>query len=488
MRQRLTIILTFVVIIGLLVLINAVSHVQEEEVRDLEMFANRSTYHAGPSGARALHDFLNESGYKVMRWREPLSQLMNTSKQPVSTLVIVGETRLPFEDEDFTILRAWVGRGGRLVMIDRTPDPRLMGNAGWTIRAKEQRLPDIDTNPGNVNQMTENVSELQPLQPTLLTNNIESVMPSRFASRLVFTVEATPGVTNSGTTMVDPGAVAPSPSPTPEPTLEEDFWGLPEETATPTPVPVADPDDDYGEGDYSGIVAPVAHIGDADGAVVLDYNYGDGRVILVSDPYLISNGGLVLKDNLALAINVLGGPRNTGLIAFDEYHQGRGITRNAFASYFAGTSVLPIAGQIVVLVLVVLWTNGRRFARPLPLTQVDRRSSLEFVASMAELQERSRAYDLAIENIYTRTRRVLARHAGVDYNSSRSEIAQRIAERSTIDRDELEKLMRECEEAINGEPVNSRDTIDIVKRLRKLERDLGLRLRSREARQAAENI
>ncbi len=488
MRQRLTIILTFVVIIGLLVLINAVSHVQEEEVRDLEMFANRSTYHAGPSGARALHDFLNESGYKVMRWREPLSQLMNTSKQPVSTLVIVGETRLPFEDEDFTILRAWVGRGGRLVIIDRTPDPRLMGNAGWTIRAKEQRLPDIDTNPGNVNQMTENVSELQPLQPTLLTNNIESVMPSRFASRLVFTVEATPGVTNSGTTMVDPGAVAPSPSPPPEPTLEEDFWGLPEETATPTPVPVADPDDDYGEGDYSGIVAPVAHIGDADGAVVVDYNYGDGRVILVSDPYLISNGGLVLKDNLALAINVLGGPRNTGLIAFDEYHQGRGITRNAFASYFAGTSVLPIAGQIVVLVLVVLWTNGRRFARPLPLTQVDRRSSLEFVASMAELQERSRAYDLAIENIYTRTRRVLARHAGVDYNSSRSEIAQRIAERSTIDRDELEKLMRECEEAINGEPVNSRDTIDIVKRLRKLERDLGLRLRSREARQAAENI
>lgn len=488
MRQRLTIILTFVVIIGLLVLINAVSHVQEEEVRDLEMFANRSTYHAGPSGARALHDFLNESGYKVMRWREPLSQLMNTSKQPVSTLVIVGETRLPFEDEDFTILRAWVGRGGRLVIIDRTPDPRLMGNAGWTIRAKEQRLPDIDTNPGNVNQMTENVSELQPLQPTLLTNNIESVMPSRFASRLVFTVEATPGVTNSGTTMVDPGAVAPSPSPTPEPTLEEDFWGLPEETATPTPVPVADPDDDYGEGDYSGIVAPVAHIGDADGAVVVDYNYGDGRVILVSDPYLISNGGLVLKDNLALAINVLGGPRNTGLIAFDEYHQGRGITRNAFASYFAGTSVLPIAGQIVVLVLVVLWTNGRRFARPLPLTQVDRRSSLEFVASMAELQERSRAYDLAIENIYTRTRRVLARHAGVNYNSSRSEIAQRIAERSTIDRDELEKLMRECEEAINGEPVNSRDTIDIVKRLRKLERDLGLRLRSREARQAAENI
>jgi len=150
--------------------------------------------------------------------------------------------------------------------------------------------------------------------------------------------------------------------------------------------------------------------------------------------------------------------------------------------------VLAIAAQIVLLVLLVLWTRARRFGRPLPLARVDRRSSLEFVASMAELQERSRAFDLAIENIYTRTRRVLARHAGMDYNSSRSEIASRIAARSTIDRQRLETLMRQCEEAINGEPINWRQAIDLVRRLREVERDLGLRMRSRELRQAAENI
>ena len=177
-----------------------------------------------------------------------------------------------------------------------------------------------------------------------------------------------------------------------------------------------------------------------------------------------------------------------GLIAFDEYHQGRGVTRNAFASYFSGTPVLAIAGQVALLILLILWTNARRFARPLPLAQVDRRSSLEFVASMAELQERSRAFDLAVENIYTRTRRVLVRHAGVDYNSSRSEIATRIAARSTIDRNKLETLMRQCEDAINGEPINWRQAIDLVRRLREVERDLGLRMRSREVRQAAENI
>jgi hypothetical protein len=494
MRQRLTIILTFVVIIGLLVIINAISHVQEEQERDLEMFANRSTYHSGPTGTRALHDFLSESGYKVMRWREPLGQIMSSSRISVSTLVIVGETRLPLDDQDFTVLRAWVGRGGRLVVIDRTPETHLMSNPGWAINPIEGQLPGLDTNPGDANQMTERVAEVKPIQPTLLTTNVESVMPSRFASRFVIAAERKPDIA-SGETIIDPGGVVTSvPSPTPVFDEEEDFWGssLPEESATqPPPEAIIDEgagEDSEGDDDHSANQAPIAHIADADGALVVDYAFGAGRVVLVSDPYLISNGGVVLKDNLALAINVLGGPRNQGLIAFDEYHQGHGISRNAFASYFAGTSVLPIAGQLVLLVLVVLWTNGRRFARPLPLTHVDRRSSLEFVASMAELQERSRAYDLAIENIYTRTRRVLARHAGVDYNSSRSEIAQRIAERSTIDRNELEALMRECEEAINGEPINSRETVGLVRRLRQIERDLGLRLRSREARQAAENI
>jgi hypothetical protein len=107
---------------------------------------------------------------------------------------------------------------------------------------------------------------------------------------------------------------------------------------------------------------------------------------------------------------------------------------------------------------------------------------------MAELQERSGAFDLAIENIYTRTRRVLARHAGLDYNSSRSEIASRIAERSSIDKQKLETLMRQCEEAINGGSITARQSIDLVKRLREVEKGLGLLTRRRDERQAAEKI
>ncbi len=103
---------------------------------------------------------------------------------------------------------------------------------------------------------------------------------------------------------------------------------------------------------------------------------------------------------------------------------------------------------------------------------------------MAELQQRARAFDLALENIYSRTRRVLARYAGMDYNSPRTEIASRVAARSVLEVHSLEVLMRQCEEAINGAPLTERQAILLAKRLRDLEGTLGLRLRSRDAKQA----
>jgi hypothetical protein len=107
---------------------------------------------------------------------------------------------------------------------------------------------------------------------------------------------------------------------------------------------------------------------------------------------------------------------------------------------------------------------------------------------MAELQQRAHAYDLAIENVYSRTRRVLARYAGIDYNSPRAEIAARVAARSTLTAHQVETLMRQAEDAINGGGISERQSIQLVKRLRELEVSLGMRMRSREVKQTAQNI
>jgi hypothetical protein len=172
-----------------------------------------------------------------------------------------------------------------------------------------------------------------------------------------------------------------------------------------------------------------------------------------------------------------------GLAAFDEFHQGRAYTHNALIQYFEGTPVLAICGQLALIGLAIVWSRGTRFGRPLPLPHVDRRSSLEFVASMAELQQRAKAHDLALENIYARVRRVLVRHAGLNNNSPRGEIAARVAARSKINQQQLETLMRSCEDTINGAPTSGRETLQLVKRLRAIESRLGLQGRARDEKQ-----
>jgi hypothetical protein len=187
---------------------------------------------------------------------------------------------------------------------------------------------------------------------------------------------------------------------------------------------------------------------------------------------------------LQLAVNVAAGSGD-GLIAFDEYHQGLvgGGGRGAFA-FFAGTPVLWMFAQAGAVALALLWSRGRRFARALPAPHVDRRSKLEFVASMAELQQRARAHGLAVENVYARTRRALARYAGLTPDAPHEEIAARVAARTGRDAAQLETLLAECEAAAAGRGhTPARKALALVRHLRDLERDLGIRMRAREIRQ-----
>jgi hypothetical protein len=478
MRQYMAVIIGVLVVLLLLVGLNAASYVQIEQTPDSEYNPDRSTYNAGATGTRALYDFLSESGREVTRWREAPAALLKSGQRQPSTFVVL-QPKLSFEPDEVESLLRWVDGGGRLVIIDRRPNPRLLPDSGdWRISTELRQYPSPDAHADNPEEMTAGVSPARPTQPTALTLNVVSVMPSRFAGliniwlpdekrseKLAQAEEKNRresegrGEGSGAGESEDDSTTAGSPSPPPAPAGNK-----------PAPLLLSH--------------APVVHLADYRGALLADYPRGAGRIMILSDPFIVANTGISRADNLQLALNVVAG--GGGLIAFDEYHQGHSLTRNELLAYFEGTPVIATIGQATLILLLVLWTNGRRFARPLPLAQVDRRSSLEFVASMAELQQRARAFDLAIENIYTRTRRVLVRYAGAEHNSTRTEIAARVAARSAIDRQELEQLMRDCEDTINGAHTTARHSLELVRRLRDIERRLGLRMRSREIKQAKE--
>ena len=463
MKQKLLIFTALIFLAVVLIGLNAASYVQKEKMPDSESNPNRSTYNAGATGTRAFYDLLAETGRRPTRWQEPPSALLSSSKNKPSTFVVIGKTRREFSDKEIEQLLRWVAEGGKLVIIDREPPEELVKTtANWIISTNSPKEnPVLDADPSDKKQMTEKTAAAKPTQPTIFTDKVNAVQSSRFASTVNF--EHISRGDNSTTEKSEQGngtgsGTSKSPPPPPPPMANSEK--IPEIIET-----VA-------------LDAPVVHLANNEKNLLIDFPFGSGKIVYLTDPYIVSNGGIALVDNAQLAVNIVAS--QDGMIAFDEYHQGFGEDNNQIFAYFAGTPVVAIFLQFLVLVGLIFFTQSRRFARPLPEAEPNRLSKLEYVSAMAELQRRTKAFDLAIENIYTEFRRQTSRLVGVDNSTtSYKDLAEKIAERAKLNRAEVENLMFKCEDIIRGEPTNEREVLQIISRLREIEVELGIRRRTR---------
>lgn len=485
MRNRFGMFVGLIVLGFLLVGLNAASYVQEEKTPDSEMRPNRSTYNPGATGTQALYSLLSETGRDVLRWREPMDALKSKRDTP-EVFVVVGDLRRPFDDIEVQHLLAWVNDGGRLVLIDRTPDERILaGLSDWKIVLKTNELDQIaGVDPYDQKQMTADLPAARPAQPSVYTAGVGAVQTSRFASHIEFSMNKGESIgTDTGggpalfargspSTPVDLHQTSPSPSPDDE-----------DEYEPPPPAPANRSSErttiqgDRRQPSNSRMTipsnAPVVHLAGGGRNILIDAKYGAGSIAILSDPYVVSNVGIGLVDNAQLAINML--TVSGGTVAFDEYHQGNGENENRFFQYFAGTPVISIFLQLAAIAGFVLYSQSRRFARAVPEPEPDRRTKLEYVAAMAELQRRTKAYDLALENIYADFRRRVCRMFGVDATlTSRKLLASMIAERIKGDAEEIETLMFTCEDIIHGEPVKGKQALQAAAGIRELETKLGL--------------
>ena len=439
MRQKISIFIVLIFLILVLIGLNAATYVQTEKSPDSEFSPNRSTYNPGTTGTQAFYTLLSETGRKVIRWQERFDALFTERKAIPRSFVIVGAIRREFTEMEIKQLLKWVSGGGRLVLIDREPNKDLIaGNAVWKIASSRRNESDLfNVNPGD-QQMTAGIVAARPVQPTVFTKSVNAVQPSRFAASVNFS------------RLLEIDAVTAA--------AEDPFDGV--------IIP--------GPGIGSAAKAPVVHLAVADQNLLVDMPYGDGQIVFLSDPFIVANGGINLVDNAQLAINVV--TSDGGLIAFDEYHQGYGSNNNRFLQFFAGTPVVALFLQLAVLAAFVLFSQSRRFARPLPEKEPDRLSKLEYVSAMAELQQRTKSFDLAIESIYTDFRRRTAKLLGVDNTTiKRKDLAALIAERLLTNVKEIDWVMFKSEDIIRGEPTNARETLHLSTRLREIENELGLK-------------
>lgn len=146
----------------------------------------------------------------------------------------------------------------------------------------------------------------------------------------------------------------------------------------------------------------VQHFGDSAGGVVVSMSEGEGTVIVVSDPYLLTNAGLPVAGNLDLFVNILfSHAADAGTVYFDEYHHGF-ERRPSIFHLLAGTSLGWALLQVAIAVILLMFSRARRFGQPKPMLKETHRSSLEYVTSLAGIYQSARASDQVLSNLYNR--------------------------------------------------------------------------------------
>ncbi len=227
--------------------------------------------------------------------------------------------------------------------------------------------------------------------------------------------------------------------------------------------------------------APVTeHIGDQDGSVLIDFRLGQGRIILLGEPYVVANNGIGQSDNLTLALNIVRSLPE-GVIAFDEYHHGYGTILPkqtgligvflGLHTYFRRTPLIWILLQACLLAGTWLYSRGRRFARPLSLPIEKRQRAFEYVASLANLAHRQGLRSFVLENLH---------HSLKSQRSSLSALGpvapsnSRGSAQASLSQSELNQLLQ-VSSSPNNNTMDDHELLNWAKRVRDLQTRLGRR-------------
>ncbi|MBI4751215.1 MAG: DUF4350 domain-containing protein [Acidobacteria bacterium] len=462
-------------IVGLLIVVmvglNLLFYRDSREETETEQRADRSTYSGRTYGLLGYFTLLEESKIPVGRWRQQFTELKNSPTTKV--LVIVSPSPIHFPTkEEITALQEWVHQGGTAVIIDRSIK---LDFTGFTLETGY--LPPVATSQPNE---TPQPRRAYPWQPTSTLYGVDQIELSEFASSLQLSLsEATkPQVTPPWATQ--------SEEPTPEtaeeaeewvedPDLEEDSEAIP---AQQLPAKVAQPvaTDDA-------VYLPLAGVDHF--SILAQLKYGQGNFLCLSDEFIFANNGISRADNAILGLNLASAvldavnkqyPNDKNQILFDEFHHGYhsgGPNYATLAGYFRGSPIPWLMWQFAFLGLFIVFTYGRRFARPVPLKRVNRASSLEYVSAMAQIQLVAKSYDLAIENIYNRFHRVLCRYGGVPTNVRIDRIATAVASRGQVDATELIRILQRCQEVLNGKAITEKEMLHLTQKIREIEHKIG---------------
>jgi len=185
--------------------------------------------------------------------------------------------------------------------------------------------------------------------------------------------------------------------------------------------------------------------------VLVSFELGEGRVILgtITEPF--TNAGLKQPGNPELVLNTLGLTKNKGGIWFDEWHHGEQSGQQVLgpSDFLRRTPVGHALLFIALAILIVLFMQGRRFGRPVPLPkEIKRRGAIEHVTGIANLSRRAAHRSAVMMNYRQQIKRKLGHRYRLDPGTDDEEYVRKLHEYNPgIDKNELLNLLKRLKQS-----------------------------------------
>ncbi|MDM3849829.1 MAG: DUF4350 domain-containing protein [Aphanizomenon gracile PMC649.10] len=143
-------------------------------------------------------------------------------------------------------------------------------------------------------------------------------------------------------------------------------------------------------------------LGDEFGAIIWQKKSGKGKVILVTTPYLAANAYQENDSNFKLLADLV--TKNSQKVFVDEYIHGykdkdiqKKVGEDSIFNYFAKTPLLPAFIQLIVLLLVLIWAENRRFGKPVNLKIPVINNSQAYIQALAGVLHKAESTDFVVE-------------------------------------------------------------------------------------------
>jgi hypothetical protein len=186
----------------------------------------------------------------------------------------------------------------------------------------------------------------------------------------------------------------------------------------------------------------VAHlVGANESTALMGIKRGTGYIYISSASFPFTNEGLRSEQSAALVLNLLQRVPADGRILFDEYHHGFFTPPSLRTVLLDNAWGWALIYALATLALYMLLT-GRRFGKPIPLREeTARRSSIEYVESMADLFQRGEKSGFVLQHYHTAFKRRLARPFGVNPRLDDAAFVKELARHREIDEPALLALL-----------------------------------------------